>query len=137
RTADSQWLCLGGRELDFATNLLTPLGRPDLIPVAVGPAGKAQAGLRAFLSEVFLTRTLTEWLEWLEGRRVSFAPVLSLREALSHPQARARQMVKMDAAGRRHIASAIRFQRDPAEPALSIPAIGEHTVEILGTLGYT
>ncbi|RKT14210.1 crotonobetainyl-CoA:carnitine CoA-transferase CaiB-like acyl-CoA transferase [Paraburkholderia sp. RAU2J] len=137
RTADSQWLCLGGRELDFATNLLTPLGRPDLIPVAVGPTGEAQAGLRAFLTEVFLTRTLNEWLEWLQGRRVSFAPVLSLREALSHPQARARQMVRMDAAGRQHIASAIRFQRDPAKPSLSIPAIGEHTAEILGALGYS
>ncbi|TDN59204.1 CaiB/BaiF CoA-transferase family protein [Paraburkholderia sp. BL10I2N1] len=136
RTADSQWLCLGGRELDFATNLLTPLGRPDLIAVAVGAAGEAQADLRTFLTQVFLTRTLGEWLAWFEGRRVSVAPVLSLREALAHPHTHARQMVKVDAAGRQHGASAIRFRRDPAQPALSIPAIGEHTAEILNTLGY-
>jgi crotonobetainyl-CoA:carnitine CoA-transferase CaiB-like acyl-CoA transferase len=136
QTADSQWLCLGGRELDFATNLLTPLGRTDLIDVAVGPAGAAQAELRAFLTGTFLTRTLSEWLAWFEGRRVSVAPVLSLREALAHPHTQARQMVSADAAGRQHVGSAIRFQREPAQPILSIPAIGEHTAEILDTLGY-
>jgi crotonobetainyl-CoA:carnitine CoA-transferase CaiB-like acyl-CoA transferase len=136
RTADSQWLCLGGRELDFATHLLTPLGRPDLIAVAVGPGGEAQAELRAFLTEVFLTRTLSDWLAWFEGRRISVAPVLSLSEALAHPQTHARQMVSVDAAGRRHVGNAIRFRRDPAQPVLSIQAIGEHTVEILEMLGY-
>jgi crotonobetainyl-CoA:carnitine CoA-transferase CaiB-like acyl-CoA transferase len=136
RTADSQWLCLGGRELDFATNLLTPLGRRDLIAVAVGPGGDAQAELRAFLTEIFLTRTLSDWLAWFEGRRISVAPVLSLSEALAHPQTHARQMVSVDAAGRRHVGNAIRFRRDPAQPVLSIPAVGEHTVEILEMLGY-
>jgi crotonobetainyl-CoA:carnitine CoA-transferase CaiB-like acyl-CoA transferase len=136
RTADSQWLCLGGRELDFATNLLTPLGRPDLVAVAVGPGGDAQAELRAFLTEVFLRRTLSDWLAWFEGRRISVAPVLSLSEALAHPQTHARQMVSVDAAGRRHVGNAIRFRRDSAQPVLSIPAIGEHTVEILESLGY-
>ncbi|RKE39127.1 crotonobetainyl-CoA:carnitine CoA-transferase CaiB-like acyl-CoA transferase [Paraburkholderia sp. BL23I1N1] len=136
RTADSQWLCLGGRELDFATHLLTPLGRPDLIAVAIGPGGEAQAELRAFLTEVFLTRTLSDWLSWFEGRRISVAPVLSLSEALVHPHTQARQMVSVDAAGRGHVGNAIRFLRDPAQPVLSIPGIGEHTVEILEALGY-
>ncbi|CAE6728306.1 CaiB/BaiF CoA-transferase family protein [Paraburkholderia nemoris] len=136
QTRDAQWLCLGGRELDFATNLLTPLGRPDLISVAVGPAGAAQAGLSAFLTRRFLTRTLSEWLAWFEGRRISVAPVMTLTDALAQPHTQARQMVNVDANGRRHLGSAIRFQRDPAQPSLSIPAIGEHTAEILDTLGY-
>ncbi len=131
-----QWLCLGGRELDFATNLLEPLGRPDLIAVAIGPAGDAQASLRAFLTEIFLTRTLAGWLAWFEGRRVSVAPVLPLRDALAHPHAHARQMVRVDDAGRQHVGSAIKFRHDPAQPDLSIPALGEHTDAILDTLGY-
>ena len=45
-------------------------------------------------------------------------------------------MVSADAAGHQHVGSAIRFQREPAQPNLSIPAIGEHTAEILDTLGY-
>lgn len=136
QTADLQWLCLGGRELDFATNLLEPLGRPDLIAVAIGPAGDAQAVLRAFLTEIFLTRTLAGWLAWFEGRRVSVAPVLPLRDALAHPHAHARQMVIVDDAGRQHVGSAIKFRHDPAQPDLSIPALGEHTDAILDTLGY-
>ena len=137
QTADSQWLCLGGRELDFATNLLAPLGRPDLIAVAIGPTGNAQAGLRAFLTETFLTRTLAGWLTWFEGRRVSVAPVLALRDALAHPHTRAREMVMIDNAGHQHVGSAIKFRHDPARPDLSIPTLGQHTDEILDTLGYT
>jgi crotonobetainyl-CoA:carnitine CoA-transferase CaiB-like acyl-CoA transferase len=45
-------------------------------------------------------------------------------------------MVSVDANGRRHLGSAIRFLRDPAQPSLASPAIGEHTTEILDTLGY-
>lgn len=137
RTSDSQWLCLGGRELDFATNLLEPLGRPDLIGAAIGPPGSAQAELTAFLTATFLTRTLNEWLAWFEGRRISVAPVLTLDNALAHPHTRARQMVHVDANGRRHLRSAIRFQRDPVRPAPTVPALGEQTAEILDILGYS
>jgi crotonobetainyl-CoA:carnitine CoA-transferase CaiB-like acyl-CoA transferase len=135
-TADSKWLCLGGRERTFATNLLTPLGRADLIADAIGPAGDGQTRVRAFLTETFLTRTRDEWLAWFEDRHVSVAPVLSLAEALDHPHAHARRMVRTDTSGRAHVANAIHFRNEPARPDLAVPRLGEHTDAILRGLGY-
>jgi crotonobetainyl-CoA:carnitine CoA-transferase CaiB-like acyl-CoA transferase len=135
-TADSKWLCLGGRERTFATNLLTPLGRPDLIVDAIGPPGEGQARVRAFLVDTFLTRTRDEWLAWFEGRHISVAPVLSLAEALALPHARERQMIGTDASGRAHVANAIHFRREPARPDFAVPRLGEHTDTILRSLGY-
>ena len=137
QTADSKWLCLGGRELHFATNLLTPLGRPDLIADAAGPAGSGQERVRAFLTQTFLTRTLDAWLEWFDGRDISVAPVLSFAEALDHPQARARGMVQAGPDGRRQVASAIRFRMESATPPLPVPRLGEHATLVLSNAGYS
>ena len=137
QTADSKWLCLGGRELSFATNLLTPLGRPDLIADATGPAGEGQTRVRTFLTQTFLTRTLDAWLEWLDGRNVSVAPVLSFAEALDHPHTRARGMIAVDPSGRRHVGSAIRFRTEPASLLLAAPRLGEHASLVLSRAGYS
>ncbi|MGF6702076.1 crotonobetainyl-CoA:carnitine CoA-transferase CaiB-like acyl-CoA transferase [Paraburkholderia sp. MM5496-R1] len=136
-TADSKWLCLGGREHSFATNLLTPLGRPDLVADAIGPAGEGQIRVRAFLTQIFLTRTLDEWLCWFEGRNISVAPVLSLAEALDHPHAHERGMVQRDPSGRNHVASPIHFRLEPGSPPLAVPHLGEHTELVLRSLGYS
>ncbi|CAH2917620.1 MAG: Alpha-methylacyl-CoA racemase (EC [uncultured Paraburkholderia sp.] len=136
QTADGKWLCLGGREHSFAINLLTPLGRPDLIADAIGPAGEGQLRVRTFLTQTFVTRTLDAWLDWFEGRNVSVAPVLSLAEALDHPHARAREMIQTDRSGRRHVANPIRFRMEPASSPLEVPRLGEHTDVVLRSAGY-
>ncbi len=51
KTSDGRHVVLGGREIKFATNLLTALGRPDLIALAEQDAGPVQAPLIAFLRE--------------------------------------------------------------------------------------
>jgi len=136
-TADAKWLCLGGREYSFATNLLTPLGRPDLIDDAAGPAGAGQSRVRAFLTQTFLTRTLDEWLDWFEGRNVSAAPVLSLADALDHPHAHERATILRDPSGRSHVASPIRFRMEPASSSLAVPLLGEQTERVLRDIGYS
>jgi crotonobetainyl-CoA:carnitine CoA-transferase CaiB-like acyl-CoA transferase len=136
-TADSKWLCLGGREHSFATNLLTPLGRTDLIGDAIGPAGEGQTRVRTFLTQTFLTRTLDEWLDWFDGRNVSVAPVLSLAQALDHPHAHERAMIQSDPSGRKHVASPIHFRMEPASSPLAVPRLGEHTERVLRGIGYS
>ena len=136
-TADSKWLCLGGREYTFATNLLTPLGRPDLISDAIGPAGEGQARVREFLDQTFRTRTRDDWLNWFEGRNISVAPVLSLAEAINHPHTRERAMIQRDPSGCNHLANPIHFRMEPASPSLAVPHVGEHTERVLRDLGYS
>ena len=70
-------------------------------------------------------------MNYLSGLDVCFAPVNTLPEALDDPNLRARAMLLTDEAGRRHIAPAIRFRDEPAQPTLREPLLGEHTAEIL------
>jgi crotonobetainyl-CoA:carnitine CoA-transferase CaiB-like acyl-CoA transferase len=73
KTADGKFVALGGAEIKFATNLLTALGRPDLIELCKQPPGPGQDPVRAFLTGTFLTKTQTEWVDWMAGKDVAFA----------------------------------------------------------------
>ena len=107
-TRDGRHIVLGGREIKFARNLLTALGRGDLIALAEGESGPPQAPLIAFLRETFLTKGRDEWVTWFADKDVAFAPVLDFREALDSPHV-AEQGLLIEADGRHHIAPSIRF----------------------------
>ena len=106
-TSDGRQIVLGGREIKFATTLLTALERPDLIAHADRPAGE-QGELIAFLRATFATRTRDEWDTWFDGRDVAFAPVLDFREALDAPHVAERGLV-IEGDGGHMIAPAVRF----------------------------
>jgi crotonobetainyl-CoA:carnitine CoA-transferase CaiB-like acyl-CoA transferase len=92
-TADDRYVVLGGREMKFARNLLTALGRPDLIAHAERPAG-SQGELIDFLRATFVTRTRAAWIEWFADKDVAFAPVLDFRETLDHPHVAQRGLLQ-------------------------------------------
>ncbi|MFN5821973.1 MAG: CoA transferase, partial [Novosphingobium sp.] len=124
QTSDGRHVVLGGREIKFATNLLTALGRPDLIALAEQDAGPVQAPLIAFLRETFLTKTRDAWVEWFHDKDVAFAPVLDFREALDEPHVAQRGLL-VEADGRHHIAPPIRFANEaPWQPG-PVPELGE------------
>jgi crotonobetainyl-CoA:carnitine CoA-transferase CaiB-like acyl-CoA transferase len=111
RTRDDRHVALGGREMKFATALLTALDRPDLISHAERPAGE-QGELITYLRGVFATRSCDEWIAWMADKDVAFAPVLDFREALDQPHIAERGLL-IEADGRHHIAPPIRFASDP------------------------
>lgn len=135
RTRDGRHVVLGGVEHKFAINLLTALGREDLIGAACGPPGTGQAPVKAFLAETFAGRTRDEWEAWFAGRDVCFAPVLDLKEAFDHPQTAAREMLVRDAEGNLHIGLPIKFRDEPGHLDPTIPALGQHTGEVLREAG--
>ena len=136
-TRDGGWVALGSQELKFAVNLLTALGRPDLIETCKLPPGKPQHPVRDFLRATFLTRTRAEWVEWFKGRDVPFAPVNTLPEVLDDPHFRERGMVVTDARGWDHIGNPIRFADEPGQLRLTLPAAGEHSTTLLRELNYS
>lgn len=107
-TSDGRHVVLGAREPKFVANLLTALGRRDLIPLGDAPAGEPQSPLRSFLSEQFATRTRDQWVRWFADKDVAFAPVLDFREALAQPHVAERGLL-VEAEGAHQIAPAIRF----------------------------
>ena len=123
RTSDGQHVVLGGRELKFAVNLLTALGRADLIPLAEAEAGE-QFKLIEYLRQTFAERTRDQWTAWMADKDVAFAPVLDFREALDAQHVAARGLI-VHSDGRHHIAPPIRFADDvPWRPG-KVPELDE------------
>lgn len=136
-TKDDRWIALGSQEHKFAVNLLTALGRPDLIATCELAPGAAQQPVRDFLDKTFRTRTKAEWIDWFSGRDIPFAPVKTLPEVLEDPHFRQRGMVATDARGWDHIGNPIRFEDEPGVCDFALPAHGQHSSALLRELGYT
>lgn len=122
-TSDGKHVSLGGREIKFARNLLTALGREDLIAHAEREAGE-QGELIAYLRETFAARTRDEWVTWFGDKDVAFAPVLNFREALDEPHIAQRGLWTKSEDGAHHIAPAIRFAGEDWTPGPT-PELGE------------
>jgi crotonobetainyl-CoA:carnitine CoA-transferase CaiB-like acyl-CoA transferase len=136
-TKDGDWVALGGQEMKFAVNLLTSLGRPELIDLCKLPPGKGQDPVREFLRETFRTKTRLEWVEYFKGRDIPFAPVNTLPEVLDDPHFRERGIVMTDTRGWDHIGNPIRFADEPGRVRFDPPALGQHSHAILRDLGYS
>jgi len=121
-TRDGLFVVLGGRELKFAVNLLTALGRPDLVTLAEAPAGE-QGALIDFLRATFVTRDRDDWVAWFAELDVAFAPVLDFRAAFDQPHVAARGLI-VEAHGGHQIAPAIRFGDAAQRVARPAPDLG-------------
>lgn len=91
--------------------------------------------LKAKLSEVFKSKTRDEWCAIMEGTDVCFAPVLSFKEAPSHPANVARN-VYQEVDGVVQPSPAPRFSRTPSEIRHGAHGIGEDTVSVLQAMGF-
>jgi CoA:oxalate CoA-transferase len=109
-TADGRHVALGGREEKFVANLLTALGRADLIPLGSAPAGEQEA-LIAFLRDTFAGRTRDEWMAWFADKDVAFSPVLDFRETLDQPHIAERGLLRDG-----QIAPPVRFTNETWKP---------------------
>jgi crotonobetainyl-CoA:carnitine CoA-transferase CaiB-like acyl-CoA transferase len=136
-TLDHRWLVLGGSEHKFVKNLLTALGRPELIAAASTPPGPAHEPVKTALREVFATKTLSDWTQFLDGVDVCWAPVRNLFQATQEPHLAARGTIHVDADGAKHLNNPMHFQTEPAQPDWTLPSIGEHNRALLRSVGYT
>lgn len=135
-TQDGQWLSLGGSEHKFVKNLLSALGREDLIAAASTPPGPSHAPVKHFLRETFITKSIAEWTKFLDQVDVCWAPVRDLFEAIQEPHLAAHDTIHTDKNGAKHLNNPIRFTHDAAKPNWDLPTVGEHNIEILKSLGF-
>jgi crotonobetainyl-CoA:carnitine CoA-transferase CaiB-like acyl-CoA transferase len=91
--------------------------------------------------DVLRSRTSAEWLERLDAEDVPCAPVLRRKDMISHPQILANEtVVEIDhpVAGRlRQARPAARFSTTPAAIRTGGPLLGQHSAEILDSVGYS
>ena len=81
------------------------------------------------------------WLDQLEHAGVPCGPILDYEDALTTPQAIAREMtvdVDHPTLGRlRAIGTPIKMSRTPLNPRRRAPLLGEHTDTVLASAGYS
>lgn len=137
QTADAHYLTLGGSELKFAENLLTALGRPDLLALCKLSPGPEQDPVKAFLRDTFLSQPLAHWQKFLAQIDLCWAPVRGLNEAIRDAHLQERGMLLSDDEGNLHLGVPIKFKNEPAKPNFRLPLFSEHTKQQLTVLGYS
>ena len=151
-TADS--FPVGGGEILIAAlterqwqGICTAINRPDLPTdprFTTTNARRANApALRAVLIEAFASADAAEWEKRLSAAGVPAAPILTLQDALKHPQLAHRNIVSRlpGALGiDREVAlsgSGFTASRDGPEVVAPPPAKGQHTADVLREAGYS
>jgi len=88
------------------------------------------------IKKIILDKTRDEWCELMEGTDVCFAPVLDMSEAPKHPHNIERKTF-IDLEGVTQPAPAPRFSRTESEVVSSPSVVGEHTDEVLTSIGFS
>ncbi len=101
RTKDQRYLAVGSLEPKFWQAFCEAIGRPDLVPAGFATDGEAE--VKSQVAEVIAQKTLAEWVEVFGPLDACVEPVLTVEEALGHPQADGtRDGCGRTKAGRRH-----------------------------------
>jgi alpha-methylacyl-CoA racemase len=132
------WVTLGALEPKFWQAWCRGVGREDLIEKQFEPPG---SDAHADVEQLFLARTREEWRTFASEHDCCLEPVLDLDEALDSELVRAREMVvelaQPGAEAVRLLGVPVKLSRTPGAPAGPGPALGEHTEEVLDSLGYS
>ncbi|MEA2486766.1 MAG: hypothetical protein QOF16_420 [Actinomycetota bacterium] len=134
------WLAVGALEPQFWAALCGALDRNDLLGDGFA-VGERRDQVIAELEALFSSRTRAEWMETLAEVDACVAPVNDFAEAFADEQVNERHMVvEAPVAGVpwNHVGNPIKISGEDGplvrrEP----PRLGEHTAEILGSIGIT
>ncbi|KAI2684700.1 CaiB/BaiF CoA-transferase family protein [Pseudomonas sp. TNT3] len=141
RTRDGRWLSVGSLEPPFMKQLCTALGVEDLAALGLSPKPAQQKALKDALKIEFEKHDYAELCALFAELDACVEPVLSLSEAVRHPQLQARQLVAQVPRGggstQAQMACPLKFSEGLPEPRHIGAALGAHTDEVLGELGFS
>jgi crotonobetainyl-CoA:carnitine CoA-transferase CaiB-like acyl-CoA transferase len=133
------WVTLGALEPKFWQSWCRGVGREDLIERQFERPGSAA---HREVEAIFASRTREEWRAFASEHDCCLEPVLGLDEALDSELVRAREMVvELDQPGTRKpvrlLGVPVKLSRTPGDANRAPgPGLGEHTREVLASLGY-
>jgi alpha-methylacyl-CoA racemase len=138
-TQDGKHVTLAALEPKFWHTFCTRIGHLELLPFHTphGPGEREQA--MDILRAIFKTRTRDEWIAELADIDACVGPVYTIDEALNDQQAQARGVTVTSGEGDtafRTLTSFPRISGVRTEQRYGAPALGEHTDELLRSVGY-
>jgi crotonobetainyl-CoA:carnitine CoA-transferase CaiB-like acyl-CoA transferase len=138
-TADGHYLSLGALEPKFWEQACGVLGCENFIELQFEDS--RQEEMIETISGIFKSKTVVQWLAAFEGVDTCIMPVKSLAEMIDDPQVRYRKLIgeiEHPVLGRlKQIAPSVKLSTTPGDMRTPPPQLGEHTREILMSLGYT
>lgn len=137
QTRDKSYLTLSiAHEDHFWRNLCHALGKGELSEMPREERYQRRGEIISMLREIFKEKTRAQWLKLLSEADVPCGPVYTIEEVVSDPQILHRGMI-VEVAGIKQVAHPIKFSQTPAQVRMLQPELGEHTEEILSSLGYS
>ena len=142
-TADG-WINVGGANQANWERITKAIGRPELDDDprfrTIGDRMKNLAALTPLIAERMRARTSAQWIAEFEAMGIPVGPVNKIGDMLADPQVLARDMVvevEHKKAGRTKVLGfPVKFSETPTTIQRAAPVLGEHTDEILASLGY-
>lgn len=134
-TADGKYVTFAALEPQFYRAFCEAIGREDIRGAHSTTDEAERAALREELSEIFYSRTRSEWMDTLDGVDASVEPVYTLAEALEQEQIESRGLI-WDAV-RPRIGFPAEGTATPQDRGALAPGHGEHTEAVLKAHGYT
>jgi crotonobetainyl-CoA:carnitine CoA-transferase CaiB-like acyl-CoA transferase len=140
-TQDGKYLSVGALEPKFFSRLCQLIGLENY--AEVGTRGERATEIRAALTARFKEKTRDEWLEILANEDTCVGPVYEIDEIFEDPQIQARGLVvemEHPKAGRvKQVGLPVKFDGLTEKDIVRRPSpgFGEHTAEVLATLGYS
>ena len=143
---DGKLLSVGSSEPWLWKNLCEALGRPDLSRYSRGPEHLTrgptpeETQVREQLQAIFRQRSRDDWLAYLADKNVCVSAVNSLSEVFEDPQVQHRNMLVEhegpNGKPTRQVGMGIKLSDTPGHVRHPAPQPGQHTDEILSSLGY-
>ena len=147
KTKDDSWICIVSRQgnVDWAP-LCRVMDRPDLIEDKRYTTGKSRranaAELVTLMDEEFAKYTKAEIAQRLDDEAIAWAPVQTLAEVAQDPQVKAAGGITQvpsasgDGSTFASPASPVRFPGADDGPGGPSPRMGEHSRDVLTSMGY-
>lgn len=136
-TKDDRYLSVGALEPKFWMNFCQVIGKENFIHLLDAPID-VQENMKKEIQAVMKTKTLRQWMKEFDGIEACVTPVLTIEEAVNHPQIKYRQMIEEVYHPQygviQQISNPIKLSRTKAKTIRQAPLLGEHTEEILQEL---
>jgi alpha-methylacyl-CoA racemase len=136
-TSDGGYMSVGAIEPQFYAEWLDGIGMTDDEQFKKQHDSSQWPELKRRTAEIFKTKTRDEWTRIFESRDACTYPVLSPKEAPSHPYNAERQTHVEGEFGVVQPAPAPRFSRTAGAVTRAAPVAGGHTTDVLREAGYS